>query len=846
MIITSLELYKYKRFSLNNINKFTISPTQAIQLIIGTNGCGKSSLIRELTPSAPDSNDYWKDGYKLIKVTNRGNDYTLKSTFSPTTRHSFIKNDGPDLNPGGTITVFKELVKQELGITQEIHDLLTGIELFNSMSPSRRREWFTRLSDTSYDYALSVYNRLKERSRDLSGALKLAKKHFATESSKVISPVEELKLRNDVELTFKELNLLIERCAPLDNPVSFYEQDKNIKLDELHKLSTRLLRMKCVAPYGTHPYGVNPQGMNYRDEWGERIHNGFNSIEEVESLIAKFNHDITVKQTILNTAVNEYSKIANNIKILIKTGEEGVASLRVKIDGFKNDRIKAISSKKLGIEVLDSFNALSAFETIYDQITSIALTISENEDRRFSQSNLNVLTDKLNEIKNKELVCLNDISKLEAKKIHLESHKANGDVTCPKCNHVWIPGYSDSHLEALIVVMEKKDAERIAIGNEIEDINNKIFAIKEYSELYREYSRCVINWPILKPLWDYIGENNYLINSPRKIVSVLDLFKVDLGYDSIVRNLNTEIEDVLELIKSAEQVGDANLNDLQERADDYSNQIDILTHALNTLQKEANSYSVYRKQLIEASELGGKIAQLVTNVEQVNSDMIEMIRRETLNHCVKSLQSSLALKETALNAAVLQKGIVGDLEKQITALTVEDEAAKILVKSLSPTDGLIAEGLLGFIKSFVGQMNSFIKKVWSYPLRIQDCGVGASELDYKFPLKSKDHPVADVKLGSTGMKEIIDLAFKVVAMKYLGLGDSPIYLDEFSSSLDETHRTSSIFGLKQMMETYNFSQMFYVSHYAATYGCFNNSEVCVLDASNITVPSIYNEHVIIE
>ena len=357
MIITSLELYKYKRFSLNNINKFTISPTQAIQLIIGTNGCGKSSLIRELTPSAPDSNDYWKDGYKLIKVTNRGNDYTLKSTFSPTTRHSFIKNDGPDLNPGGTITVFKELVKQELGITQEIHDLLTGIELFNSMSPSRRREWFTRLSDTSYDYALSVYNRLKERSRDLSGALKLAKKHFATESSKVISPVEELKLRNDVELTFKELNLLIERCAPLDNPVSFYEQDKNIKLDELHKLSTRLLRMKCVAPYGTHPYGVNPQGMNYRDEWGERIHNGFNSIEEVESLIAKFNHDITVKQTILNTAVNEYSKIANNIKILIKTGEEGVASLRVKIDGFKNDRIKAISSKKLGIEVLDSFNA---------------------------------------------------------------------------------------------------------------------------------------------------------------------------------------------------------------------------------------------------------------------------------------------------------------------------------------------------------------------------------------------------------------------------------------------------------------------------------------------------------
>jgi hypothetical protein len=145
-------------------------------------------------------------------------------------------------------------------------------------------------------------------------------------------------------------------------------------------------------------------------------------------------------------------------------------------------------------------------------------------------------------------------------------------------------------------------------------------------------------------------------------------------------------------------------------------------------------------------------------------------------------------------------------------------------------------------------MNVIIKKIWTYPLVIQDCGISASELNYKFPLvvQTKSNVVPDVKDGSTAMQEIIDLVFKIVAMKCLNLSDIPLVSDELGSGFDFAHRAEIGNLFKNLMDTNSFSQLFLISHYESVYGAFTNADICVLDSNNIVLPNKYNEHVIIE
>ncbi len=61
MKIQKLVLKHYKRLQLNQITEFTFIPKETIQIVIGTNGSGKSSVMAELSPLPPDPKDYLKE-----------------------------------------------------------------------------------------------------------------------------------------------------------------------------------------------------------------------------------------------------------------------------------------------------------------------------------------------------------------------------------------------------------------------------------------------------------------------------------------------------------------------------------------------------------------------------------------------------------------------------------------------------------------------------------------------------------------------------------------------------------------------------------------------------------------
>ncbi|MOA12203.1 hypothetical protein D3C78_1321760 [compost metagenome] len=172
----------------------------------------------------------------------------------------------------------------------------------------------------------------------------------------------------------------------------------------------------------------------------------------------------------------------------------------------------------------------------------------------------------------------------------------------------------------------------------------------------------------------------------------------------------------------------------------------------------------------------------------------------------------------------------------------------MLIKALSPNGGLLGRYLLGFLQGVTAMVNAVIDEVWTYPLEVLPSKVDKDELDYKFPLKVAGGAVmaSDIADGSDSQLEMVNFGFKWALLKFMGLDDMPLLLDEFGRTFDETHRANLIPFISRLIENGQVRQIFYISHFESTHGAFNQSEVMVLDPTNITVPEAFNKNVVIK
>lgn len=809
---------------LNNINHIKINPHTRAQAILGTNGSGKSSLLKELTPLPANSSDYGKDGSKIISITSHGHDYLLISDFSKANPHSFLKNM-EELNKGGTITVQKELVRQEFGIRQEIHDLMTGLEKFTLMSPSRRREWFTELCETNYDYPLSVYGKFKERSRDTSGALKLAKKRLVVETTKLPHSKDIENIQLQIDDVVREITLLYENKVDETRTPLTIEKQQNIWISELQLITTRLFSVKGH--------------FNKRQVFTE---------EELLYDLDQKKHEITQVNTKIEMLSKEHLKLKTALDEFEKTGQDSVIELKDKREGLVKQREELWGRRKLSLEPVEAVGALSALETMQEYLFSILVNMPENKERKLSSVNLNILQEKVFDLKTKLQSSEQRLLKLNHDKEHLEQLKAGGDIECPKCNHRWVIGYTQTNYDKLISVINQGTLFIVEQKNILAQLESDLKINVEYNNNYSEFARCVRSTPILKPFWDYLLEGEHIYKSPNNVMRLLELYKIDLDFEIQYKVITDEVTKIDQLIQIALKATSVDAGNVKTRIDSIETELGLLNREKYLTNNQLVDRTQDYQKVVEIGKLSEQIKQYQTQLEKGFNDSIRAVRNEVINSCLNQLQIDLAQKQSKLNDIRMQKGIVDDIEKNIEVLTQDDIALKLVIDTLSPTDGLIAEGLLGFIRNFIRKMNRLISKVWLYRMEVQDCSVSTeegAELDYRFPVlvQTKDNIIPDVGKCSMGMQEIMNLAFRIVAMRYLGLSDYPIYLDELGSALDTEHKSQIVILIKYLIEQCSFSQIYLVSHDLLQYGAIGNIDTCVLCPANILIPGKYNEHV---
>lgn len=821
MKITKLILEGYKPLVLNNVHRFEYTPSMMYQLILGTNGSGKSSVLAELGPMPGVAANYIKGGRKEIHIEHRGVEYILISEFKSGNKHTFKK--GEDfLQESGTGSVQKELVKQEFGLTQDLQDLMTGLIKFTDLTPLKRRDWLTMLCETDYTYALQVHQKLKSGLRDNQGALKHVNQRITAESNKLLTLDAGDELEEHYKQLHAELDVLFQERNPNLQQSGDYQRRCEELLAYIEELSAAILN---------NPLPTVPTGKSYR------------SLDDVD---ADLNH-LQTERKVLTARRESVSQELQELEKLL----EGIRSSGVEdIEGLKKrlvERHQRLEEVKGSIELFTIEHApqdtLTAYHQAYGPLTEILYNLPDNTDRRFNKETLTRSREQLSELRIQQERLINRRSRVEGQLEHYHQAKSN---QCPECGYTWVPGVSEHDVAKAEETLKGLKQELEQLGEKIQGLQSYVDQAEEYIHHYRGVRELHQQYPLLKVLWDYLLESKAYTNNPSGWINRLPVFQRDAERSVELQKLDKECQELTSLIE-----GSGNQSDTQG----FSNRISVLhdniektTQQLEVLGTEIADLQQYRTQVSRQLGLYDKMVPALNELSKVRDTLLEAYRNDEIKSVTAVHQNTLATLQRKRTEKQTLEGVVSDLQVSKGDLEGDQAVLEALVNTLSPTDGLIAEQLSGFIEGFVTHLNQIIDGIWTYDLAIRPCGLNDGDLDYRFPLeiKGENNPVPDIAKGSTAQVEVVNLAFKLVAMMYLQLEDYPLYLDEIGASFDEQHRINVMNVLKTLVDTGGNTQMFMISHYAGQYGSFPQAETLVLDASNIAVPGEYNKHVIME
>lgn len=829
MKILSLELYKCSRLSLSRIKKFRIELHEVVQLILGTNGSGKSSILYELSPLPAQKESYEKDGRKAIEIEHNGAHYTLVSDFGKTSQpHSFVF-DGIELNEGGNVTMQRELVYTHFGINAEIHEILIGQELFTNMSPSRRREWFTKLCTVDYGYAIRVYKKTTESLRDTGGALKLARKRIAIETANAVEEVEAMLLRERLSsLTEESRRMYMLRnstAIPVSDAISHSKACVELmdKLCSDYKGVRRVMKNRCyIAPSEFE-----------QDVWFAR-----------EKLAAD--------EAVYQSASSDYMTQSAEIAGVEGSDSDDVAAMKDEAIAITNQIKSLRATHSLGLTYADIASAIKAMDSVYEHTFSALTELPASIGQEHTKETLAALEDKIRALGTRHANNTHAMDKAMHRESHLLELMQSKEISCPKCTHSWRAGYNEHDHRALKEKIEKGRTHIEAIEAELKVLIGQRDECNHYLSRYGVYANIRNYTPALAAFWSFLHEDNHLFESPTRCLGFLDKARKDLETEKHILMLQEQLKFLIERTKMAEVAQSETFKEKKKRLLALEEYLGSLVRVKARSQELVSRAQANLREALMLEDITDRIRLEVNNYEANSRSLIDSLKNDVIDAALRSTHEEIAVVANRINTIDTHASLIADIALQISELEKNEIAYKVLAECLSPTDGLIAEGMLGFIRNFVARMNSLIAQVWSYPMEVKDCSLeeDSAELNYKFPMIMEGHarPVPDVSKGSSGMIEIVNLAFRLVAAQCLRQDAAPLALDEFGKTFDEAHREAATQVVRKLVEQLNHSQLFMISHYEDCYGAFYNAQVTVVDKRNITVPNgmSYNKHTLIE
>jgi DNA repair exonuclease SbcCD ATPase subunit len=828
MKITRLILVNYKRLMLSNIRYFEWTPERDILLLLGSNGSGKSSVLEELTPCPAAKDQFEAGGVKEFHCTHNHHSYVLKSTYggTGTGKHSFIEDGVTEMNPGGTFAVQKDLVLKQFGMDRAIHEILIGLTPFTGMTTAKRREWLTRMSPIDLTYAFSRFNSVKSHLSDARGVINHKAKRMANEHIDLPSDAEMNGYRTQIHALTERLQQLYRTRG--NEPIGRGNViDFNARYNDIRRRAKRQLE--------TQPNEAVLYGIRSRSDLEGQIQVADHRAQMTKSVMEELAQELDEiqRQKVPESDFGTPEQIRDLEKELHQL-EEQLLLWGGWMNGYSNEW------PIVHHEVLP--HSKGVLDEMMSSWVNLIQEFPVNQDDRFNHQ---AGTEKrLRFAENKtRLQSLGD--RHSAATQRLAQMRGCAEVVCPDCTHSFVPGQSPS--EVLLAEARCKELHETIVAIETEQEQ-----LKEYIDHYDDYLTYVNRFRVLvrqydqyKPVWETAVQRRMMFTEPRKHLT--DVIRWQQAQDTYIKLMTTQmrVDQIKQTLKRYAEADLGHADFLRKHQEALETKIHNVADERIRVEQVGNSLRyVVQKVDRYGRDLTAIQSELQDYMQQVNTQIVDLVK-QGFDEEIKHTSLRLSDLQTNLHRFEMRENTLKDIEREHNEAKQWHGDLGLLSKAMSPTGGLIGRYLNGFMQNVVKLVNAVIDEIWTYPLEVLPSKVDNDELDYYFPLSVRDGAVMapDIARGSSSQRDIVNFGFKLILMKFLGLEEWPLYLDEFANTFDEQHRQNTIPFLLKMIEMGQVSQLIYISHFSSTHGAFNNAEVVVLDPTNITVPTVYNRTV---
>ena len=387
--------------------------------------------------------------------------------------------------------------------------------------------------------------------------------------------------------------------------------------------------------------------------------------------------------------------------------------------------------------------------------------------------------------------------------------------------------------------LETAGVEYKKLNEEYEQVSHLVQRYQVWSAGQDAFYRYVAENPEFQDLWSYVIDQKLHLTDPYNIAQHFTIFKMELQRKVKELSVQKEVEELKKKLEWANKVAEDDVAKLKE-------QINTLEETLNRLYDERkeslDTLRSYKGKMMLASFVKETAQEAQTLQEKLKvwiTKDYEHMERSSISEFIRFLDSEIRNREEKLRQVASKVSEVIRLETMVKASEEKAKALKMALAALSPKEGLIAKGLTGFINHFTELMNTIIARIMTYEMKIVPIQPTDEdfELDFYLPISVAGEIVDDIGETSKGQAEIINLAWRILYLKYKGLDGGILPLDEFGSNLDFKHRQRAFEAVRQILTITNFSQVLMVSHLSSTYDLMDGAGITLLCPSNVEIPA---------
>lgn len=818
IILKNFSLFK----SALNKNKIEIDFSNfknRIVLIQGDNGSGKTSLLSNLHPfphlgsldvrSANNLITEGKDGYKYLKIIDGDNEYEIEHFYNYLKDNkwklsSYIKKNGTELNPSGSVTNFYKCIENEFEIDYSFLKIIRlGSNVNNLIKlKSAERKEFVSILLSDIDIYTKLFKSVNNKSKELKVKLKVLAESINKINIVDISQYDE-KMNKLSSYRDNQINIANEcrqQIASIDGILSEISYSPDID-NQLSTLTTENKKLNLVLD------NLSKEDYSDIDNLNE---------ESIKENIIKLNYDIDNNTKQLKELESDINSYIDDISIyeqkLITCKALPIKdSIYEELDKINNK----LSDKKLIINLYDKEDILNDNDKL-SEVDKLLIEIFTIDEKSYQYFVMKYTSNGFDINKTKSSINEDYANLLSIKP---SKKKITPPVTCT------IYKSCDCYKECNSIISEDEYNDQYNILRNSLAISDNIISIFKILDS-RDSSlpfKCSDNLI------------NYYITNKEKMNGI-KLSDNKVNYEIIctcneeeeINILNNRKEELLKDLGKIESEGDLKLESINENISllkklvdkctndkiNIINSIDRLNSELdiNTILK--NKFDKYNLYLSNKKEYEDKINsnnEEINNLIKIKKRAVELIDKQSeYRKHISEIESGIRITDKEILKLKVDKQAYDEYTKEKSHISEIYDIVELVKESLSTNKGIPLLFMQLYFKGIQVSANEMISKIYGDRLVIDNFVI--DDKNFRIPYSVNGVSIYDIANASQGEASIINLAISLAIINNFVKNYNILLLDEIDGTLTKENREKFFSILDNELNKIHSEQVFIISH----------------------------------